>query len=131
MTSSIKKIAVIGTGVIGAGWTLRFLAKNKIVFVFDPRTKQKQFLLNEIKRTRKSIKKFYKISNLPINKLHFSSSIKEAVKNADLIQENIGGGLSKSQKMLADKLSGITLGMFSIIPPPVICAQAFKLFKLF
>ena len=36
MTFSIKKIAVIGTGVIGVGWTLRFLAKNKIVFVFDP-----------------------------------------------------------------------------------------------
>ena len=33
-------------------------------------------------------KKFYKISNLPINKLHFTNSIKEAVKDADLIQEN-------------------------------------------
>ena len=88
MTFSIKKIAVIGTGVIGVGWTLRFLAKNKIVFVFDPKSEQKEFLLNEIKRTSTSIKKFYKISNLPINKLHFTNSIKEAVKDADLIQEN-------------------------------------------
>ena len=88
MTSSIKKIAVIGTGVIGAGWTLRFLAKNKIVFVFDPKPEQKEFLLDEIQRTSKVINKFYKISNLPINKLHFTNSIKEAVKDADLIQEN-------------------------------------------
>ena len=31
MNSPIKKIAIIGTGVIGAGWTIRLLAKNKIV----------------------------------------------------------------------------------------------------
>ena len=33
--SQIKKIAVIGTGVIGAGWIIRFLAHNKIVHAFD------------------------------------------------------------------------------------------------
>ena len=30
MNSPIKKIAIIGTGVIGAGWTIRLLAKNKV-----------------------------------------------------------------------------------------------------
>ena len=29
--SNIKKVAVIGTGVIGAGWIIRFLAHDKIV----------------------------------------------------------------------------------------------------
>ena len=33
--SQIKKIAVIGTGVIGAGWIIRFLAHNKIVYAYD------------------------------------------------------------------------------------------------
>ena len=33
--SSIKKVAVIGTGVIGAGWIIRCLAHNKIVYAFD------------------------------------------------------------------------------------------------
>ena len=31
----IKKIAVIGTGVIGTGWIIRCLAHNKKVIVFD------------------------------------------------------------------------------------------------
>ena len=31
----IKKIAIIGTGVIGAGWIIRCLAHNKIVFAYD------------------------------------------------------------------------------------------------
>ena len=33
--SSLKKVAVIGTGVIGTGWIIRFLAHNKIVYAFD------------------------------------------------------------------------------------------------
>ena len=32
---NIKKVAVIGTGVIGAGWIIRCLAHNKIVYAFD------------------------------------------------------------------------------------------------
>ena len=33
--SNIKIVAVIGTGVIGAGWIIRCLAHNKIVHAFD------------------------------------------------------------------------------------------------
>ena len=62
MTSSINKIAVIGTGVIGSGWTIRFLAKNKEVYLYEPNISQQKYLLNEIKRTTKSVKKFYNIS---------------------------------------------------------------------
>ena len=51
MPSSIDKIAIIGTGVIGSGWTLRLLAKKKEIYVFEPSIKQKKFLLDEIKRT--------------------------------------------------------------------------------
>ena len=31
----IKKIAVIGTGVIGTGWIIRFLAHDKKVIAYD------------------------------------------------------------------------------------------------
>ena len=31
----IKKIAVIGTGVIGSGWIIRFLAHDKEVIAYD------------------------------------------------------------------------------------------------
>ena len=31
----INKIAVIGTGVIGSGWIVRFLAHNKKVIAYD------------------------------------------------------------------------------------------------
>ena len=89
MPSSIDKIAIIGTGVIGSGWTLRLLAKKKEIYVFEPSIKQKKFLLDEIKRTTKSLKNFYKISTISTKKLYFKKSIRDAVKDVDLIQENV------------------------------------------
>ena len=88
MQSSINKIAVVGTGVIGTGWIIRFLFNKKQIKIFDPSEKQKRFLLDELKRTAPLLKKFYK-SNININnQLEFCSSIKAAVSDADLIQEN-------------------------------------------
>ena len=89
MPSSIDKIAIIGTGVIGSGWTLRLLAKKKEIYVFEPSIKQKKFLLDEIKRTTKSLKNFYDISTISTKKLYFKKTIRDAVKDVDLIQENV------------------------------------------
>ena len=58
MNSPIKKIAIIGTGVIGTGWTIRLLAKNKVVNVYDPNISQLNFLKNEIRRVSKSVLRF-------------------------------------------------------------------------
>ena len=89
MPSPIDKIAIIGTGVIGSGWTLRLLAKKKEIYIFEPSIKQKKFLLDEIKRTTKSLKSFYKISTISTKKLYFKKTIRDAVKDVDLIQENV------------------------------------------
>ena len=89
MPSPIDKIAIIGTGVIGSGWTLRLLAKKKEIYVYEPSIKQKKFLLDEIKRTTKSLKNFYKISTISTKKLYFKNTIRDAVKDVDLIQENV------------------------------------------
>ena len=88
MQSSINKITVVGTGVIGTGWIIRFLFNKKQIKIFDPSEKQKKFLLDELKRTAPLLKKFYK-KNININnQLEFCSSIKAAVSDSDLIQEN-------------------------------------------
>jgi len=42
MSSNITKVAVIGTGVIGAGWIIRTLAHNKKVTAFDKDIKLKK-----------------------------------------------------------------------------------------
>jgi len=69
--SQIKKIAVIGTGVIGAGWIIRCLAHNKIVHAYDKDIKLKKSLINEIKRTWPYVKKLFnkKLSILKISNI--------------------------------------------------------------
>ena len=102
MKSAIKKIAIIGSGVIGSGWTIRFLANNKIVNVYDPKKTQKNFLKSEIKRIPKSVLKFYNIKKLNLKNLNFKNSIKDAVKDADLIQENAPENIKIKKKIVKE-----------------------------
>ena len=98
MKKTIRKVAIIGTGVIGSGWVIRLLAKNKIVYVYDPNNKQNKFLINEIKRISTSVLKYYKIKKINLKNLYFKNSIKDAVKNADLIQENAPENINIKKK---------------------------------
>ena len=88
MTSSINNIAVIGIGVIGTGWIIRFLYNKKKNKVYDPNVEQKKILLKEIKRVEPALKKIYKKKINLSKQLKFSKSLKDAVENVDLIQEN-------------------------------------------
>ena len=86
--SSLKNIAVIGIGVIGTGWIIRFLYNQKKIKVYDPNLEQKKNLLKEIKRVEPTLRKIYKKKINLSKQLEFSDSLEEAVHNADLIQEN-------------------------------------------
>tara|TARA_B100001175_G_scaffold137013_1_gene116472 strand:+ start:1425 stop:2354 length:930 start_codon:yes stop_codon:yes gene_type:complete len=86
--NKIKNISVIGTGVIGTGWILRFLASNKKVIAFDKNKSQINYLKKEIKRTKSIVEKLYK-KKININNLKIADTLDEAVKNSDLIQENV------------------------------------------
>ena len=44
--AKIQKVAIVGTGVIGAGWIIRCLAHNKIVYAYDKDIKLKKNLFH-------------------------------------------------------------------------------------
>ena len=129
MQDSQDTIAVIGTGVIGTGWIMRFLFNKKKVKVFDPSKKQKKFLLNEIKRTSKTLERYYaKKINLE-KQLFFCNSVQEAVKNAGLIQENAPENEKLKTKVIKDislsaPKSAIIASSSSGLLPSKIQAQA-------
>ncbi len=83
----IKKVAVIGTGVIGVGWIIRLLAHDLKVFAYDKNLNQKNVLINEIKRAIPFVKKLFNKKKINLDNLRFFSSLESAVKNADFIQE--------------------------------------------
>ena len=85
--TKIKKVAIIGTGVIGAGWIIRCLAHNKTVYAFDRDLKLKKNLIAEIKRTWPYVKKLFNKKTLNLKNFKYVTSIEEALKEADFIQE--------------------------------------------
>ena len=118
--SKIKKVAIIGTGVIGTGWIIRCLAHNKIVYAFDRDIKLKKNLIVEIKRTWPYVKKLFKKKKLNLNNFIFLTSIEETLKHPDLIQEcatenyalktklmNIIGKYSKPSAIILSSSSGL------------------------
>ena len=85
--TKINKVAVIGTGVIGAGWIIRCLAHNKIVHAYDKDIKLKKSLINEIKRTWPYVKKLFNKNTLNLKNFKYFTSIEETLREADFIQE--------------------------------------------
>jgi carnitine 3-dehydrogenase len=118
--SKINKVAVIGTGVIGAGWIIRCLAHNKTVYAFDKDIKLKKNLISEIKRTWPYVKKLFNKKKINLQNFHFFTSIEQALNNADFIQEcatenysiktklmNIIGKYSKKNAIISSSSSGL------------------------
>ena len=85
--TKIKKVAIIGTGVIGAGWIIRCLAHNKIVYAFDRDSKLEKDLIAEIKRTWPYIKKLFNKKTINLKNFKYFTSIEETLRDADFIQE--------------------------------------------
>ena len=116
----IKKVAVIGAGVIGTGWIIRCLAHNKKVIAFDKDIKLKKKLLSEIKRTWPYVKKLFNKKKLNLKNFEYATSIKEALKDVDFIQEcvtenykikinlmNIIGKYSRPNAIISSSTSGL------------------------
>ena len=83
----IKKIAVIGTGVIGSGWIIRFLAHDKEVIAYDKNKGLKKKIISEIKRTWPYVKKLFNKKKIKLKNFKYTNSLKDALKDADFVQE--------------------------------------------
>jgi carnitine 3-dehydrogenase len=99
--AQIKKVAVIGTGVIGAGWIIRCLAHNKIVHAYDKDIKLKKNLIAEIKRTWPHVKKLFNKKTLNLKNFKYFTSVEEALKDADLIQECASENYALKTKLMS------------------------------
>ena len=86
--SKIKTVGIVGTGVIGTGWIIRNLAHNKIVHAYDQNKNLKNYVLKEIKRTSKSIKKLFG-KKILIKNLKFFNSLEKALSNVNFVQESV------------------------------------------
>ncbi|MCR1873726.1 3-hydroxyacyl-CoA dehydrogenase NAD-binding domain-containing protein [Mammaliicoccus lentus] len=83
------KFAVVGTGVIGSGWITRMLAHGHEVVATDPSESAYETMLEQVKSNWPYAERMGLHPNASLDNLTFTPYLEEAVKDADLIQENV------------------------------------------
>lgn len=84
----IKKAAIVGTGVIGAGWAARMLHRGIDVVATDISEAAEKSLREVIQNSEAALQRVVNVPQEKKGKLTFTTSLKEAVENADFIQES-------------------------------------------
>jgi carnitine 3-dehydrogenase len=88
MQQSIKRIAVIGTGVIGASWAAYFLARGFDVTATDPAEGAEARLRELVDSFWPALKRIGLAEGASRDRLRFDSDLARTVAEADFIQEN-------------------------------------------
>ena len=86
---SIRQIAIIGTGVIGTGWTARFLGQGYRVIAWDPAPDFYPRLQDNIERLWPTLEKLGVTGEAGPGNLECAATLESACKHADLIQESV------------------------------------------
>src|SRR5580698_5604126 len=87
-TKPIRRVAIIGTGAIGASWSALFLAKGLEVVATDVAPNAEAALKRFIESAWPVLNKLGLASGASQSKLSFTADLASAVKGADLVQEN-------------------------------------------
>ena len=86
---SKQNIALVGGGVIGAGWAARFLLEGHDVAVYDPDPELARKLDQVIAAARKARTALYPGDRTPEGALKLVPTIEAAVAGADFVQESL------------------------------------------
>jgi 3-hydroxyacyl-CoA dehydrogenase len=84
----IRRVAIIGTGVIGASWASLFLAKGIDVVATDVAPGAEAALKRFVAAAWPALQRLGLAPGASQNRLSFTAALTDAVKDADLVQEN-------------------------------------------
>jgi len=112
----IRRIAIIGTGVIGASWTALFLSKGLQVVATDVAPNAEAALRKFVETAWPALKRLGLSPGASQSNLKFTAALPEAVAGADLIQENGPERIDFKQKLYGQ--------LDQLLPPAVIIASS-------
>src|SRR5262245_54947176 len=115
-TKPIRRIAIIGTGVIGASWTSLFLAKGLQVVATDPATNSEASLRKFVETACPALKRLGLSAGASQSNLTFTADLAQAVAGVDLVQENGPERIEFKQKLYGQ--------LDELLPPEVIIASS-------
>ena len=88
LNKQVRRIAIVGTGVIGASWAAQYLARGFDVIASNPDPKAESQLRKEIDAAWKELTIIGLSPGATRDRLTFTSNMKEALSNVDFVQEN-------------------------------------------
>lgn len=84
----IRRIAIVGTGVIGASWAAQYLARGFDVVATDPAPNAEANLRNYVDEAWPALTDIGLSPGASRDRLSFTTDMKEALSEADFVQEN-------------------------------------------
>jgi len=115
-TKPIHRIAIIGTGVIGASWAALFLAKGLQVVATDIAPNAETALRKFVETAWPALKRLGLAPGASQSNLKFTAAIAQAVSGVDLVQENGPERIDFKKKLYAQ--------LDELLPPEVIIASS-------
>ena len=114
--NAIRRVAVVGTGVIGASWAALFLAKGLEVAASDPAPGAEAALRAFVHGAWPALERLGLAPGASPDRLTFSANLAEALAGVDLVQENGPERLDFKQKLYGQ--------LDELLPPNVIIASS-------
>ncbi len=113
---TIRRIAIVGTGVIGASWAALFLAKGLEVVATDPAPGAEERLRDFVAKAWPTLERLALSAGASQANLTFSPGLAEALKGVDFVQENGPERLDFKQNLYGQ--------LDALLPPDVIIASS-------
>lgn len=124
LNKQVRRIAIIGTGVIGASWAAQYLARGFDVIATNPDSNAESRLRKDIDAAWKELTIIGLSPRATRDRLTFTSNMKEALLEADFVQENAPerpdfkiklfaeiDDATPSDSIIASSSSGITMSV--------------------
>jgi 3-hydroxyacyl-CoA dehydrogenase len=112
----IRRVAIIGTGVIGASWTALFLSKGLEVAATDIAPNAEAALRKFVETAWPALERLGLSPGASLSNLKFTAVLAQAVAGIDLIQENGPERIDFKQKLYGQ--------LDELLPPDVIIASS-------
>ena len=113
---TVHRVAIIGTGTIGASWATHYLARGFHVTASDPAPQAEEALRSFIAAAWDTVTKLGLSAAASPDRLRFTRDIRQAVADADFVQENAPERPELKVKLFAE--------IDDAAPPEVIIASS-------
>jgi carnitine 3-dehydrogenase len=88
VTKQVRRIAIVGTGLIGASWAAYFLSRGFDVIATDPAPNAEANLRKYVEEAWNTLTAIGLSPTASLDRLSFTTSLTEALAGADFVQEN-------------------------------------------